>query len=89
MGLENNNNKISILSSHLHVCIEKQVMTFVCSPSGEPCKVEVKEPPQGAPPPVQTIKKTHPPNKVTSRSWVLSFCDCVCVYLFVCVCVCV
>ncbi|XP_076446720.1 E3 ubiquitin-protein ligase MYCBP2-like isoform X7 [Babylonia areolata] len=32
--------------------------------AGEPYKVEVKEPPQGAPPPVQNVKKSHPPNKM-------------------------
>ena len=51
-------------------------MIVICCSSGEPCKVEVKEPPQGAPPPVQTVKKTHPPNKVMHHTTV---CVCVCV----------
>ncbi|KAK7473506.1 hypothetical protein BaRGS_00035259, partial [Batillaria attramentaria] len=39
--------------------------------AGEPYKVEVKDPPQGAPPPSQNTKKTHPPNKM--RKFVAKF----------------
>lgn len=45
--------KIKVMLSHMSVS------------KGEPYKVEVKEPPQGAPPPTQTTKKTHPVNKVS------------------------
>lgn len=41
------------------------MLSHVSVSKGEPYKVEVKEPPQGAPPPTQTTKKTHPANKVS------------------------